>query len=72
MLPRILGENLVMIDLLKSEVLTDVIKAIEEGKTIVIDNVSSPIPLFVNQLIKPKIVQDENKQVRDITKDHYC
>lgn len=56
MLPRLLGEKMMVLDLIKRDILMQVCDAVQSGKTLILDNISEPLPLFVMQLIKPKII----------------
>jgi hypothetical protein len=56
MLPRLLGDKMMVLDLIKRDIQVQVCDAIQSGKTLILDNISEPLPLFVVQLIKPKII----------------
>ncbi|CAD5217245.1 unnamed protein product [Bursaphelenchus okinawaensis] len=62
MLPRLLGDNMMIVDLIKPDVAEGIKVAIEQGKTLILDNVSAPPPLCVTQVVKPKFVFDEQKK----------
>ncbi|KAI6215163.1 Dynein heavy chain at 62B [Aphelenchoides besseyi] len=59
MLPRLLGDKMVVLDLIQRDILDDVVAAVNDGKTLILDNVSEPLPLFVIQLLKPKLIVDK-------------
>jgi hypothetical protein len=56
MLPRLLGDKMVVVDLIKRDIIMQVCEAVQSGKTLILDNISEPFPLFIMQLIKPKII----------------
>lgn len=64
MLQRLLNEKMMVLDMVKRDILVDVCKAVQTGKTLVLDNVTEPLPIFVMQLLKPKLIagnsSDEN------------
>uniref|UniRef100_A0A1I7SN01 Metal-dependent hydrolase n=1 Tax=Bursaphelenchus xylophilus TaxID=6326 RepID=A0A1I7SN01_BURXY len=62
MLPRLLGDNMAIVDLIKPNIAEGIKEAVEQGKTLIIDNVSAPPPLCVTQLVKPKFVHDDEKK----------
>lgn len=56
MLPRLLNEKMVVLDMVKRDILVEVCGAVQTGKTLILDNVTEPLPLFVMQLLKPKLI----------------
>jgi hypothetical protein len=71
MLPRLLGEKLIALDVIKRDILADVCGAVRSGKTLILDNVSEPLPLFVMQLIKPKLITNPTNQEKVNLYWHY-
>jgi hypothetical protein len=56
MLPRLLGDKMMVLDMIKRDILVQVCEAVQTGKTLILDNITEPLPLFVMQLLKPKLI----------------
>lgn len=56
MLPRLLGDRLVSASVTQPNVLDVVASALATGKSLVLDNVSAPVPLFIMQLIRANLI----------------
>ncbi|KAI6240858.1 Dynein heavy chain at 62B [Aphelenchoides fujianensis] len=73
MLPRLLGERMVVLDLIQRDIIDQVVEAVREGKKLILDNISEPLPLFVLQLLKPKLIVDRESGQKHIQlEQHVC